>query len=146
MKFKSIIKSHHDLKKNGYKILDKLHKLENRSDLDKIYGASCAKGCFVVLSCEELAGHLLELYSDSEDLYVQNFLKKTNLFVGYLNVISKSHSKINRSILASYLTSYTNFFNYIINYKCIRFLFDASLLKKWNAGCIMAYTAVWGNK
>lgn len=73
MKFDSLLKSNHDLKKNGYKILRKLHKLENRANLSKAYGASCSKGCFVVLSCKELADIISDMYGSYDEQYIKSF-------------------------------------------------------------------------
>ena len=146
MKFDSLINSHHDLKKNGYKILRKLHILEKRSNLSKVYAARCANGYFVVLSCKNLADILLDLYGHCEDVFIKRFLKKTNAFTNYLDTIAMKQTKIDANILSSYLTSYTHFFNYIINDCSLKFIPDKSFLSKWNMGCIMAYTAVWGNK
>lgn len=146
MKFDSIINSNHDLKKNGYKILRKLHKLEKRSNLPKAYGPTCPKGYFIVLSCKDLADILSDLYGNYEDQFVQRFLKKTNSFIDYLDTIAAAQVKIDSKILSCYLTSYTQFFNYIIDKRHLRFLPNDSFLTKWNAGCIMAYTAVWGNR
>lgn len=39
MKFDSLLKSSHDLKKNGYKMVRKLHKLEGKNGADKAYSA-----------------------------------------------------------------------------------------------------------
>ena len=146
MKFDSIIKSNHDLKKNGYKILRKLHKLEKRSNISKAYGAYCPKGYFVVLSCKELADILFDLYGSYEDQFIQEFFKKTNNFINYLDNISVKHKRIDSTILSNYLTAYTQFFNYIIDECHVKFSYNSSFLMKWNAGCIMAYTAVWGNR
>lgn len=61
MKFKPVLK-HHDLKKNGYKVVRKLHKLENKKNVrssGKMDGI-----CFYVLSCRHLAELIEVEYAD----------------------------------------------------------------------------------
>lgn len=146
MKFDSIIKSNHEMKKNGYKILRKLHKLEKRANLQKAYTATCKEGYFVVLSCKNLAEILFDLYGNRKEQYIQSFLEKTNSFIEYFDSVAASQVRINSKILARYLTNYTQFFNRIIDEGCVKFSPNSSFLSKWNVGCIMAYTAVWGNR
>lgn len=146
MKFDSIIKSNHEMKKNGYKILRKLHKLEKRINLQKAYAATCAEGYFVVLSCKNLAEILFDLYGSYEEQYIQRFLEKTNCFIKYLDSMAESQTKINSKVLVGFLTNYTQFFNRIIDEGCVKFSPNSNFLTKWNVGCIMAYTAVWGNR
>ena len=146
MKFDSLLKSNHDLKKNGYKILRKLHKLENRANLSKAYGASCSKGCFVVLSCKELADIISDMYGSYDEQYIKSFLHHTAWFVNYLESVARIYSTLKSSILATYLTAYTKFFNQIIEGQRVKFSPNRVLYTKWNAGCIMAYTAVWGDR
>ena len=146
MKFDSLLKSNHDLKKNGYKILRKLHKLEKRSNLSKAYSAYCSEGCFVVLSCRNLSEILYDLYGNREEQYINLFLQRTAEFVKYLEFIADSRSVINPKMLVSYLTSYTTFFNRIIEEHYVKFSPNKDLYTKWNVGCLMAYVAVWGNR
>lgn len=144
VKFRSILSCHHDLKKNGYKILKKLHKLELRANLDKAYSKSCPDGYFVVLACKNLAELLTIQYGSYNHGYIRAFLKRTEQFVSYLDSIAKKHARINTTYLSSYLSAYTEFFNRITNDK-IAFTVNNSILTKWNIGCVMAYTAVWGS-
>ena len=144
MKFCSILCSHHDLKKNGYKIIKKLHKLERRTNLDRAYSKSCQDGFFVVLACKNLA-ELLELqYGKYENVYIQSFLQRTNQFVAYLEFTANNHARVNAQYLSAYLSAYTTFFHQIRN---DRILFDSNpqIIEKWNVGCIMAYNVVWGS-
>ncbi len=144
MKFKSMINSHQDLKKNGYKILRKLHKLERRTNLGKIYNQFCTDGYYVVLSCKNLAELLSFQYSKYDQNYIRSFLKKTDKFVAYLDMVARSKARINSTYLSNYLSAYTEFFNRISNEKIV-FSVDKAMLAKWNIGCVMAYNAVWGN-
>ncbi len=54
MKFDSILKSNHDLKKNGYKILRKLHKLEKKSGADRAYAIALEDSFFWVCHVKHL--------------------------------------------------------------------------------------------
>lgn len=144
MKFKSIITSHHDLKKNGYKILRKLHKLEIRSNLDKAYSRVSPDGFFVVLACKNLAELLSIQYGSYSQGYIHIFLEKTDRFVSYLDSTARKHARISPTHLSSYLSAYTEFFNRIADEQ-ITFTVDNNILTKWNVGCVMAYTAVWGS-
>lgn len=145
LRFKSLISNHHDLKKNGYKILKKLHKLEKRTNLGAIYSCSCPEGYFFILACKNLADILTQQYGCYEKPYIQSFLKRTEQFVTYLDIVARKQARINPGQLSSYLSSYTEFFNRI-NKDHIVFVVDKNMLDKWNIGCIMAYTAVWGNR
>ncbi|MBO5171222.1 MAG: hypothetical protein J6B70_10855 [Oscillospiraceae bacterium] len=145
MKFKSIITSHHDLKKNGYKILRKLHKLEKRDNLAGIYSHFCPEGYFVVLACKNLAEILAMQYSSCDRPYIQTFLVRTERFITHIDTIAHEHIRVNPALLSNYLSSYTEFFNRVAEDR-IEFTVDKEILAKWNIGCIMAYTAVWGNR
>ena len=100
----------------------------------------------VVLSCKELADIISDMYGSYDEQYIKSFLHHTAWFVNYLESVAGTHSRINSSILASYLTAYTKFFNQIIEGQRVKFSPNRVLYTKWNAGCIMAYTAVWGDR
>lgn len=146
MKFDSLIKNNHDLKKNGYKIFRKLHKLEKRANLPKAYGAKCQNGYYVVLSCKGFYDVLYDLYGNYEDEYIKCFLEKTSHFIDYLDAIAVASVTVDSKILSNYLTSFTQFFNRITEDQHIKFSPSKNFFVKWNAGCVMAYTAVWGDR
>lgn len=146
MKFKSVIMSNHDLKKNGYKILRKLHKIEKAKNIDRAYAAICEEGYFFVLSCKNLVELVKKQYSGIKNCNeFDAFLQKSESFLRHLETISISKARINKHILASYLKAYTVFFNKIIE-AGIKFDVTQELLADWNLKCIMAYIAVWGDK
>lgn len=146
MKFKSLIKSNHDFKKNGYIIIRKLHKLEKKKNLNYVYTAICQEGFFFVLSCKNLIELIEKEYTgkiQEEKFY--NFRRKSELFLNHLEYISINKTKINKKILSSYLKTYTTFFNEIID-DDIKFTINNSILSEWNLRCIMPYIAVWNTK
>lgn len=145
MLFKSIIRSNHDLKKNGYKIVRKLHKLEKRANLARVYSFTTNGDCYVYLCFRGLEDILTAEYGSYDNTYIRSFLEFTHDFSNYLECITKSNSRISSARLASYLSAYTEFFNRISD-ENIPFQVNDVILAKWNIGCIMAYTAVWGNR
>ncbi len=146
MKFKSVITSNHALKKDGYKILRKLHKIEKGKNIDYAYAAVCEEGYFFVLSCKNLIELVKKQYDKFDEIKGLNkFLKKSAMFLNHLETISHNKTKINKHILASYLKSYTEFFNEVID-AGIKFEVTQEMLADWNLKCIMAYIAVWGDK
>ena len=142
MKIKSVVKTNKDLKKNGYKMIRKLHKMEKKKGAEKAYGASFENTYMFVLYCKGLT-ELIEMKYGETDEFVFSFKKKCIKFMEYLTFISASKTKINKSYMASFLKSYTRFFNKIIDKK-YPFLVDQKVLEKWNIGCVMAYIATWG--
>ena len=142
MKFKSVVKTNKDLKKNGYKMIRKLHKMEKKKGAEKAYGASFENTYMFVLYCKGLT-ELIELEYGETDEFVFSFKKKCIKFMEHLTFISASKTKINKSYLSSLLKSYTKFFNKIIDKK-YPFLVNQKVLEKWNIGCVMAYIATWG--
>ena len=142
MKFKSVVKTNKDLKKNGYKMIRKLHKMEKKKGAEKAYGASFEDTYMFVLYCKGLT-ELIEMEYGETDEFVFSFKKKCIKFMEYLTFISASKTRINKSYLASFLKNYTKFFNKIIDKK-YPFLVNQKILEKWNIGCVMAYIATWG--
>lgn len=142
MKLKSVVKTNKDLKKNGYKMIRKLHKMEKKKGADKAYGVSFENTYMFVLYCKGLT-ELIEMEYSGTDEYIFSFKKKCIKFMEYLTSVSASKSKINKTYLAGFLKSYTKFFNKIID-KRYPFLVNQKILEKWNIGCLMAYIATWG--
>ena len=142
MKIKSVVKTNKDLKKNGYKMIRKLHKMEKKKGAEKAYGVSFENTYMFVLYCKGLI-ELIEMEYGETDEFVFLFKKKCIKFMEYLTFISASKSKINKSYLASFLKSYTKFFNKIIAKKYPLHV-NQKALEKWNIGCVMAYIAAWG--
>ena len=139
MKLKSILRSNHDLKKNGYKIIRKLHKLEKKDGSNRAYSSAFEDTYFFVLTCRELVEIIRKEYPDAE-----YFIVRCNTFLSYLDSIAAKKAKIEKSVLASFLRAYTRFFNNIIEEKH-RFDFGTEILEKWNSKCLMAYIAAWGD-
>lgn len=146
MKFKSVITSNHDLKKNGYRILRKLHKIEKTKNIDRAYAAVCEEGFFFVLSCKNLVELVKKQYKEIQGSNgCDAFLQKSESFLRHLETISASKTRINKHILASYLKSYTAFFNRVID-AGVKFEVTQEMLTDWNLKCIMAYIAAWGDR
>ncbi len=146
MKFKSVIASNHDLKKNGYKIIGKLHKLELRKNFCRAYSASCSEGYFFVLSCSNLIGLVISEYDKTQvGTMMDVFIRKSNSFLNHLIDISNSKTTIDKRRLSAYLTTYTEFFNYLIENN-VHFNISQKMLVEWNVRCVTAYIAVWGGR
>lgn len=141
MKFDSMLKSNHDLKKNGYKVLRKLHKLEKKNGAELAYSKALEESYGFVLSCQALIEIIYEEYGHCDES--SKFLGKCESFLSYLETISKTKSRINSKVLSSFLHSYTVFFNYIIKEK-YHFVFNQRIIELWNMKCLMAYIATWG--
>ena len=144
MKLKSIIRSNHDLKKNGYQILAKLHKLELKKNLDKAYSRECSEGYYFVLACNNLAYLISTQYGEEIcGAAITKFNNRSQEFIAHLEEISERKCCINRRILSSYLRAYTLFFNSIIE-KHVPFSLSQEILIQWNVRCVMAYVTAWG--
>lgn len=142
MKLKSILNSSKDLKKNGYKMLHKLHKLEKRKGADKAYSVCLEDTYGFVLYCRTLVDIIKTEYNETDDCILK-FEKRCNNFLSYLDSIAQNKSKIKKSRLSNFLKSYTKFFNKMINKK-YKFIFNQIIREKWNTKCLMAYIATWG--
>lgn len=127
MKFKSVVKTNKDLKKNGYKMIRKLHKMEKKKGAEKAYGASFENTYMFVLYCKGLT-ELIELEYGETDEFAFSFKKKCIKFMEYLTFISASKTKISKSYLASFLKSYTKFL-IKLSIKNIHFLSIRKFLK-----------------
>jgi hypothetical protein len=144
MKFNSIIKGNHCLKKNGYKIIKKLHKLERKKGAKRAYMAVVDDTYFFVLACRNLIELIeMEYKNYEDDKLIEEFKNKSDSFIKYLDYMAENRKLINKHVLASYLKAYTKFFNKIIkeNYK---FNFNQEMVEIWNQKCLMAYIATWG--
>lgn len=139
MELKSVLKSSHDLKKNGYHILRKLHKMETCKGADKVYAVVIDNTYCFVLYVRALMEIISIEYPD--ELF---FHERCSIFLSYLNGIAEAKQRINRSILASFLHAYTVFFNQIISDHHV-FIFNQKIRDLWNQYCLMAYIATWGN-
>lgn len=138
MKLDSVLKSNHDLKKNGYHIVSKLHKLERCKGVDKAYCSVIDDTYYFVLSIRALFDIIKAEYPEAD-----KFIAQCNGFLSHLDEITQKKSKINKSVLASFLHAYTTFFNQVKDYHH-RFKFDQKIRTLWNIDCLMAYIAVWG--
>lgn len=138
MKMRSILKSNQDLKKNGYTILRKLHKIETREGADHAYEVAINNSYFFVLSCRNLVDIIRIEYP-----FANSFVHSCESFLEYLTDISAKKNRINRRKLSRFLHSYTLFFNKIIAEKHA-FIYNQTIIDVWNTGCLMAYIAAWG--
>lgn len=147
MKFHPILNNNHDIKKNGYAIMRKLHKLEKKRCASVAYSRSCNEGIFVVLTCKHFAEFIKSTYDiqNGTPQYISVFIEKTDKFVQYLQCQASNGLCINKQMLAGYLKAYTKFFNRAID-KHIKCEITSETVALWNTKCLMAYTAVWGNK
>lgn len=141
MKLDSIIHSNNALKKNGYQIVRKLHKLERKKNLDCVYELTYEGIPFWFLSFKNLVDIIKTMYGASKEEYISIFIKKSESFQSYLEKVAVRRGKINGSRLSSYLKAYTQFFNRAKQTE----KFDKSLkvLEEWNLKCVMAYYAAW---
>lgn len=139
MKMKSVIKTNKDLKKNGYRIIRKLQrKQKERKRHTRLY----LKIYMFILYCKGLTD-IIELKYKGTDEFVSSF-NRCEKFVKYLEQISVSKNKINKTYLAGFLKSYTKFFNGKFIKKGYPFFINQEILEKWNINCLMAYIATWG--
>ena len=123
-------------------MIKKLHKMEKIKGTEKAYRAIYDDTYMFILYCKGLV-EMIELEYGEKDEYILSFKKKCEKFMNYLLCFSKSKSKIDKNYLASFLKSYTKFFNKIIE-KNYPFLVNQELVEKWNMDCLMAYIATWG--
>lgn len=138
MKFDSLLRSSHDLKKNGYKMVRKLHKLEDRKGACKAYSAVYQDTYFFLLCYRSLVKIIEEEYPNE-----LKFSNKCEAFISYLDSIAERKGLISKSYLAGFLRSYTQFFNEMIEKK-VNFRINQELITLWNQKCLMAYIATWG--
>lgn len=123
-------------------MLRKLHKMEKRKGANRAYSVHFEDTYGFVLYCRTLVDIIKSEYEETDE-YILKFEKKCNNFLAYLASVAESQSKIKKSRLVSFLKSYTNFFNKIIDKK-YNFFFDKTIREKWNTKCLMAYIATWG--
>lgn len=127
MKMKSVIKTNKDLKKNGYRIIRKLHKMEKTKGAKKAYKVVFEDTYMFILYCKGLTD-IIELEYGETDEFVSSFNRKCEKFVKYLEQISVSKNKINKTYLAGFLKSYTKFL-IKLSKKDIHFLLTKKYLK-----------------
>ena len=141
MKFKTMLSSNHDLKKNGYKIVRKLKKATKRRCAKKLYERGKLNDEYAfVLSYIHLIEIIAKEYPDGEV-----FLWKCEAFKKSLVSSSSIQDRVNKEHLISFLKSYTRFFNRMIEEKH-RFIFDEEMMILWNQKCLMAYLYSWSGK
>ena len=145
MKFDVVIENSHMLKKNGYKILKKMHKIEKKKGAQRAYNASFEDTYFFVLMCYNLVKLIEREYEDiKNESFVIEFKIKSNNFLLYLMSISKDKRCINKKKLSHYLKAYTKFFKKILSSKC-KFVINEDTISLWNEKVLMSYIATWGN-
>lgn len=138
MRMNSVLKSNHDLKKNGYRIIRKLHKLESREGAERAYKADINDSYYFVLSCRALVDIINLEYPTA-----QKFKITCDAFLEHLDSIATRKARIDRKKLSSFLHSYTCFFNEVIEKKHV-FVVNQGITDAWNTRCLMAYIAAWG--
>lgn len=141
MKFKSVLTSDHDLKKNGYKVIRKLYKMRKRKGAEIAYNAPYEDTYFFVLSIRSLA-EIIEAEKYGDYSYAVKFRKKCDHFLSYLDERAKGKMKLNKKVTAGFLRSYTKFFNNVLKSDHL-FLFDQHVAELWNSKCLIAYLATW---
>lgn len=139
MKLKSILRSNHDLKKNGYHILRKLHKMETNKGAIKAYATTFEETFFFVLSVRALVEIINKEYPEE-----MGFLERCNGFLSYLDEVAAKKQRVNCTVLASFLHAYTDFFNRV-TMAHHSFEFNDEIIDLWNTKCLMAYVATWGS-
>lgn len=137
MKFKSVLHNSRDLKKNGYKIIRKLHKMETRKGADNAYQAVIHDSYYFVAGCRALINIIKYQYPEAE-----LFEKRCDGFIQYLEMKAETKSRLQKKKVSSFLKYYTKFFNKTIN-EGHKFVFDDYTLRMWNEKCLMAYIATW---
>lgn len=142
MKLRQVLRNSKDLKKNGYKMLRKLHKMEKQKGAEKAYAACVEDTYGFVLYCRALVNIINMEYKEMDE-FVLNFEKKCDKFLDYLDAIADRKSKMKKSKLSGFLKAYTKFFNKVVN-KDYDFSFDQMIREQWNIKCLMAYIATWG--
>ena len=137
MVFKSVLKSNHDLKKNGYQIIDKLHKMERQDGAERAYQVAVSDTYYFILGCRALFDFVKAEYPEAD-----KFALKCDAFLAYLDNSAKNKSKLSSSHIGAFLRSYTAFFNQVIKEKR-PFKFDQQFMELWNIKCLMPYVATW---
>ena len=112
MKFDSILKNSHDLKKNGYRIFRKLHKMEKCQGAERAYAVAIDDTYFFLVGCRTLIDIIRIEYPDMD-----KFSEKCDAFLMYLEALALKKGKVDKTKLAGFLRSYTKFFNEIIDRK-----------------------------
>ncbi len=142
MKLRQVLRNSKDLKKNGYKMLRKLHKMEKRKGAEKAYAVCFENTYGFVLYCRALVNIINMEYKETDE-FILNFEKKCDKFLDYLDTIADRKGKMKKSKLSGFLKAYTKFFNKVVN-KDYDFSFDQTIREQWNIKCLMAYIATWG--
>ena len=132
MKIKSVVKTNKDLKKNGYKMIRKLHKMEKKKGAEKAYGASFENTYMFVLYCKGLT-ELIEMEYGETDEFVFSFKKKCIKF-NQKAVSSIIKRKYVRYFIAEFLISWY--------YICMK----ENLIHYRTCVCNINYHMVWSVK
>jgi len=144
---KPFLKSTHDLKKNGYKVLRRLHRIENADAARSIYQKSCKQGAFVFLSVFHLANVVRDSMQLENKEYAEHkkFAVRTQKLVDILLKASTEGCAISRQVVVSYLKAYTKFFNFVKENRQ-KIMYNQAIHDEWSNKVVLAYIATWGNK
>jgi hypothetical protein len=134
MDFAHVFRTTHDFRKVTYNMLDKLHKIEDRSlaNSPKIGNEYC-----VILFLQYLVELIERLYGQVD--FTKKLIKALNVLIEKAN----ENFKIYSTLLAFCLNRYTLIFNWLEEKK-IRITVDNGdeLANLWEK-CISAYKAIW---
>ena len=112
-----------------------------RKNLKTAYSSTNGSTYFWVISVEGLINLLKSQYGTYNNQFVTEFLKCSNDFVTYINNVAKRKGKISKKRVASYLHSYTKFYNKAKG--TINLRSSINLLSTWYINCVMPYYSVW---
>ena len=68
----NVLKSNHDLKKNGYIIIRKLRDVNKPRNWKRVSEASCSEGVFYYLAFKGLIDTMKTIYFDAEAIWVKS--------------------------------------------------------------------------
>lgn len=144
MRLKPVILSTNDLKKNTYKVLCKMHTLENKKNIKRFYSKKYDDEYYVVLVVNHIK-NIMDNYSYifSESVYGKEYLNKLNKFYQILQNSTAEDRKLNSKDIVSLLKYHTKTFNDILS-KDIKINMSEVIHTQWTK-CIRAKGAVWGN-
>jgi len=144
MNFRSILqlKSTHHLKKVSYRMLWKLHRLENTHSIENFH--KFGDEYCVILYLQHMIETIEGVYK-KKGIDVERIIKYLIRIVMLLKVKTKEDLKIHRSLLVSCLRRHTRVFNWLEENK-ISIATDDGLRKLWSLKCVPAYAGQFENR
>lgn len=139
------LESTHYFKKVSYRMLKKLHRLENHRSFEKSAKKIDDEYC-IVLYLQHMVEVIAKVYKN--DNAISDIVSQLNSIIKLLKILidtTKGKARIDRPLLVTCLHRHTLVFNWLEENK-VSIINKGGMFNLWTLKCVPAYVRQFGNK